>query len=258
VDAGRDALVAFLRRVTLLSATDVATLPYGAGLFNPAIPDVWDANLVWVDRVAGGLTSNAVIADAERLHEAAGTAHRQVVVGDDRGAALASGLETAGYAGRSHLLMVQRRQPSRGSSTRSVEELDVEDIVRFSEAGLRSDPEPLSEAAIEQILEFKRILGRTGTRFFGVRYGGRLVSACDLHLDSAMAQIEAVLTLPQHRNRGHARTVILHAAQTARAAGARLVFLQAEEDDWPKQLYDKLGFDAVGTLRLFLRRPPSR
>ena len=43
----------------------------------------------------------------------------------------------------------------------------------------------------------------------------------------------------------------------ARRAGAGLVFLLAEEDDWPKALYAKLGFDQIGRVGLFTRKPET-
>jgi GAF domain-containing protein len=48
--------------------------------------------------------------------------------------------------------------------------------------------------------------------------------------------------------------VITKAAEQARADGNDLVFLLAEEDDWPKELYAKLGFDVVGRVTWFVHR----
>ena len=38
-----------------------------------------------------------------------------------------------------------------------------------------------------------------------------------------------------------------------RSAGNELVFIQADDDGWPKQLYSRLGFDPVGRIGLFHR-----
>ena len=40
----------------------------------------------------------------------------------------------------------------------------------------------------------------------------------------------------------------------SRAAGHQVTFLWADENDWPKTLYAKLGFDVVGR-RWRFRRP---
>jgi len=78
-------------------------------------------------------------------------------------------------------------------------------------------------------------------------------SACDLYLDGGVAQIENVVTLEEHRGLG--RAVVLAALAEARAAGCDVVFLQAEADDWPKDLYARLGFEPIGHTSVFLRKP---
>jgi hypothetical protein len=41
----------------------------------------------------------------------------------------------------------------------------------------------------------------------------------------------------------------------ARSAGAETVFLIADDADWPKDLYRKLGFDPVGRFWQFTKPP---
>jgi predicted GNAT family acetyltransferase len=55
-----------------------------------------------------------------------------------------------------------------------------------------------------------------------------------------------VATVPDHRGREYARAVVVGAARTARGAGAEFVFLVADANDWPKELYRRLGFDELG------------
>jgi hypothetical protein len=54
-----------------------------------------------------------------------------------------------------------------------------------------------------------------------------------------------------------ASSVVLAAVEAARTAGAAHVFIVAEEDDWPKDLYARLGFDRVGRIAGFLRAPSA-
>ena len=56
------------------------------------------------------------------------------------------------------------------------------------------------------------------------------------------------MTLPEFRNRGLARSVVSKAIEEGRRIGADLVFLTADANDWPKELYRKLGFDEIGYL----------
>jgi ribosomal protein S18 acetylase RimI-like enzyme len=83
-------------------------------------------------------------------------------------------------------------------------------------------------------------------RFFAVEVDGVVASYTDLYQDGADAQVEDVGTLPEHRGRGYATAVVLAAIAAARADGAEFVFLVADLDDWPKELYRKLGFDELG------------
>jgi ribosomal protein S18 acetylase RimI-like enzyme len=73
-----------------------------------------------------------------------------------------------------------------------------------------------------------------------------VVSYTDLYVDGADAQVEDIGTLPEHRGRGYASAVVLAAIAAARNKGAEFVFLVADKEDWPKELYRRLGFDELG------------
>jgi ribosomal protein S18 acetylase RimI-like enzyme len=59
--------------------------------------------------------------------------------------------------------------------------------------------------------------------------------------------------VPEQRGRGYASAVVLRAVEEARADGAELVFLVADAEDWPKELYRRLGFDEIGANLKLLR-----
>jgi GNAT superfamily N-acetyltransferase len=84
------------------------------------------------------------------------------------------------------------------------------------------------------------------TRFFVGSHDGVDASTATLFLDGGIAQIEDVATLIDHRGHGLARATVGAAVDAALAAGTHLVFLHADADDWPKELYAKLGFVPVG------------
>ena len=44
----------------------------------------------------------------------------------------------------------------------------------------------------------------------------------------------------------------------AREAGTRHVLIVADEDDWPKELYERVGFDRIGRTWLFIREPKGK
>jgi predicted GNAT family acetyltransferase len=104
-----------------------------------------------------------------------------------------------------------------------------------------------SPEVLEQIFAAKALIGRrVRTRFFAVQLDSEVVSYSDLYLDGADAQVEDVGTVPEQRGRGYAKAVVLGAIAEARQAGAEFICLVADANDWPKELYRRLGFDEVG------------
>ena len=90
------------------------------------------------------------------------------------------------------------------------------------------------------------------TRFFAARVDGEVASYCELYSDGQTAQIENVLTLSRFRKQGLARATVSKALEEARNGRHDLIFLIADQRDWPKELYGKLGFDEVGRIWEFV------
>ena len=98
-----------------------------------------------------------------------------------------------------------------------------------------------------------RRLARNGEmRFFAAFVEDVIGSFCELYADdSGTAAIRSVATLAQYRRAGLARATVSRALARSRALGHDLTFLRAVHDDWPKNLYGKLGFDAIGMIYRF-------
>jgi predicted GNAT family acetyltransferase len=111
-------------------------------------------------------------------------------------------------------------------------------------------------SALEEHVEACRRQARSsGERHFGIAGSdGELVSMTNLRSDGTIAQVENVYTAPAARGRGHARTLVAHVTGLAASAGHELVFITADDDDWPKELYARLGFTPIGRGWLFHRR----
>ena len=67
--------------------------------------------------------------------------------------------------------------------------------------------------------------------------------------------LEEVATLESERGKGLAQSVMLAALEAAQALEPELIFLSADADDWPKLMYERLGFETVGTLHVARRNP---
>jgi GNAT superfamily N-acetyltransferase len=92
---------------------------------------------------------------------------------------------------------------------------------------------------------------------FGVRdQAGTAAALTKLRADEASGTgwVEDVYTLPAARGRGIARALVTHATNVAREKVLEFTFIVADDNDWPKQLYAKLGFRPVGHLWSFHQR----
>ena len=154
--------------------------------------------------------------------------------------------------------MVHRREPDRASDL-PVEEVSFAEVRDLIHEVYRREPELESDEIMrlftEQHGKNERVIG---ARFFAVRLGGQLAGDCELYVDGTDAQVEYVDTLEEFRGRGVARTVVLRSIEAALEAGARHVFIVADDDDWPKELYERLGFDRIGRTWKFIREPKGK
>ena len=89
--------------------------------------------------------------------------------------------------------------------------------------------------------------------YLAVRAESRVIARADLSLRGGTAQVEEVLADPGHRGQGHASTLVRHALHLAKRHGAEVVFLLADADDWPQQLYRRLGFTDTARTSQFAR-----
>jgi ribosomal protein S18 acetylase RimI-like enzyme len=145
-----------------------------------------------------------------------------------------------------HVVMAQRRAPEPPAATALVREVDEQSLRPARRRLLEREPWAEPEV-VEQLFIAKELLAaRVTARHFAVVRANEIVSYTDLYLRGSDAQIEDVGTLPGHRGRGYASAVVVAGGEAARRAGADLVFLFADAEDWPKELYRRLGFDELG------------
>jgi RimJ/RimL family protein N-acetyltransferase len=100
----------------------------------------------------------------------------------------------------------------------------------------------------------RRVVAAVPTRFFATSVAGEVAAYCELRSDGRTAQIEDVNTLPAFRGRGLGRAVVQRALDEALGTN-EVVFIEALADDWPKELYARMGFEMLTERHLFLRPP---
>jgi ribosomal protein S18 acetylase RimI-like enzyme len=252
-----------LARITAMTrwfegVTSTTTRPWEHGTvpLNEGFPQRWDSNFLRVERPVGAVTADELADEADQL--LAGCAHREVVIEDATDARrLAPGFGARGYEIDPLISMVLRREPDRAPA---VVAREVPSAVARSIAvatGLESHAGMALDVA-ERLADFDAVAEeRAGTRFFLADIDGNAASTCQLYLHEGATEVENVATLTRFRDRGGARAVVTAAIGAAREAGADLIWLFADANDWSRALYAKLGFDAVGERWQFTKPPPG-
>jgi ribosomal protein S18 acetylase RimI-like enzyme len=249
-----DRCVSFLRDHAFRVTHPGPSGRFGTALLYEELPRVWSLNYVLVERDLDTATADALAAEADELLGGAGLRHRKVEVLDEAaGERLAGEFQELGWHVERDLVQPHRRRADREVDVSFVEEVDTETLAPVWAEAMRTEFGS-DDDVIRQLTEHKQVLADDGARFFAARLDGVLASYCDLYSDGRTAQIEAVQTLERFRNKGLARAVVSGALAASEAEGHDLTFLLADQADWPKQLYEKLGFDVVGSVYEFTLR----
>jgi ribosomal protein S18 acetylase RimI-like enzyme len=228
-----------------MGGTRTTASPFGRAVYTDELPRRLDGNYLWIDREG---EPEELVAEADRLER------RLIFVPDaELGDPLAPWFERNGWRIDRHVVMAQLREPERDGDLSLVHEVQEEDLRDARRRVLVNEPWAKPEV-LEQIFAAKGLIAqRLHARFFAVLVDGGVVSYSDLYQDGGDAQVEDVGTLPERRGRGYASTVVLASIAAAREAGASFVFLVADANDWPKELYRRLGFDELGHYTKFFR-----
>jgi ribosomal protein S18 acetylase RimI-like enzyme len=218
---------------------------FGTAVYSDEIPRRLDANYLRVE--APVLDPDSLLEELQRLDR------RMAFFPDGAaGEELAPAFEALGWRVDRHVTMALRRAPERPADTALVSEMHERALRPPRRRLLENEPWATPEV-VEQLFRGKELIAdRLTMRCFGVVVDGEVVSYTDLYLRGPDAQVEDVGTLPEHRGRGYASAVVLAAVEEARRTGAELIFLFADADDWPKELYGRLGFDELGHYVKFL------
>lgn len=251
-------VVAFEETLRERCAERIVPFAFGRGVFNDSFPRVWDLNVVRVDNPSG-VTVDALVAQAERLHGEAGHEHRRIAVLDEAaGARLEAGFRSLGWRVDRFVFMAFRGGGDRTANTRVVREVRPEAVRPLREEIARGEPWANDEKVVQMVLDAGELMAREGSaRHFATFVEDQVACAADLYSDGRTAQVEDVATRPAFRGRGLASAVVLRAVEEALASGHDLVFLIADDDDWPKELYGRLGFTPLGRRWVFFRPPPA-
>ena len=254
-----------LRALDELSVDRFEPVQGGYAALTPSLPLVWDDNFVMFEAPEEGrpsLSAERMAEIADEAHRAAGLAHRTVMTTDpDEDERVEPGFRRLGWEVEGDVVMVLRSEPE-GPPRMDVSAVPhpVElrrSILREDEDFRKLEPER-RDALIEQLIESEgRLNAADGDSWFVADADGAPASVTRLVTHQGYGFIDAVGTLRSARKRGLARATVQAAIQESLDRGNELTFLIAEEDDWPRHFYERIGFAQVGTFRTFRKSPES-
>lgn len=243
--------LAFDRSLRTRGARRTVALEDGVVILHDDLRDVYHLNSVTLDApLTPGLDADGIIAVAERW--LGHLRHRHVVL-DDAGAAeaLAPQFTRAGWSQQCTVFMALREKADRPARSGLAREVDLATL-RAVELRLAEEDPPLGAGptfAPRLVQAMDVLRDATRARCFAAGEDGELASACTLFLEDVgggTALIDNVGTLRAQRQRGLARAVIAAAIEHARAEGCDPIIIPADVDDWPQELYARMGFVPLG------------
>lgn len=251
----------FERARDFIEGLEESTIPrqepfeHGRCFFHDDYPVVWDLNFARVEREPSSWTE--LETEVDELQRAGGLVHRRMQMRDEPWVgALRDEARGRGWEATSLIFMVQSR-PSEKENGGRAREVAYGEIRPLRAEVARRAPWSNSEKDVLQVLDGMIAWMRNASaRHVVAAVDGKSVAGADLYRGPGLAQIEDVATLEEYRNRGLASDVVLEAAALARADDPGVtVFLVADENDWPKSWYERLGFEAVGRKHSLLKLP---
>jgi GNAT superfamily N-acetyltransferase len=238
-----------LRR-TLGSLTDeMRSIGPGWVARSQTLPLVWSLNQL---RITEPTSFFAALALADEY--LSGLPYRHILVEDEPTASRLEGpFRAAGWTVDCEVLMALAEPSDKDVDTSSVVELSEEQMLVLMRRWIAEERPSISAVGLDQVEEYNRREGRLWKerRLGIVDRDNSPIAITKLRVDRSIAWVEDVYTVPDARRRGHARALVSHATALASSAGCHLTFIIADDNDWPKDLYARVGFRPLGRTNTF-------
>lgn len=85
----------------------------------------------------------------------------------------------------------------------------------------------------------------TGVNAYVCYEGQDVIGNCDLFIYDGVAKIEDFSVIPKYQRKGYGTSILKHLIDIALNENCHTVYLVTDEDDTPKEMYKKLGFNKV-------------
>jgi len=246
--------VDFVHAMEERSYTRTEPWRWGRAFLHEDFPVKWALNFLRVESDEPDVDAATIAEEAHRIQGGAGLRHRKIRVDDQAlGERLVPGFRELGWMQERLLFMALRNPPAERPAIEVVEMTREELFQARMEVEMNEQHNSAEDA---RMLTESRVVTEHATNLRNLvgLIDGETAGWGELYSDGRTAQIEDIGTLERFRNRGVARAVILGAVDLIRAEGHDFFFLIADADDWPKALYEKLGFEPIGETYEFLLR----
>lgn len=226
-------------------AERLAPFEWGTATFRLDMPRVHDQNLLRMEHGFGEVSARELAAEADRLQRPAGLSHRKVVIPDaEAGQLLWDDFAALSWRRARHVAMVHRGA-TQSESRHPVREVESRHL---RGARVRAFEEDLGSVASEQVaMSLELIASVVTSRAFTVEVDGEPVSWAVLYEETGIGEIDDVVTAGEHRRRGYGRAVVEAATRASLDSGNEITFLIADDEDWPKEMYARMGYETIDT-----------
>lgn len=249
-------------RVRAAMASQRLDLPFAVCVIADDLPSVHDLNLM---TVTAQVPPAVLLRSIERLATTVGWRHRRIEV---ESAAVADRLRAplteAGYTEERFVTMALTGSPPPmvacdGRASRPTAIVDVDEQIELARAVTAQEPWAHSDALVDQMVERERRLARVARGRVVVAPPRAPVSRCLLLEEpgGGLVEIDAVSTLVDHRGQRWSDAVMRRAIEAAREHDPEHVVLVADDADWPRTWYGRLGFRVIGRSWAFRRHPEA-
>lgn len=220
---------------------------HGTAVFASDLPHYYDVNVVRCEDAPD--VDAADLADAAEGLQA-DLPHRRVEVWDEGlGERVRPGFAALGWDVERHVWMLHDGRAVPPPAV-AIEALALPEVRELRATWIGPEERHLDALLDQQDLAGARRLGELRTT--GVRDAGAVVAFARTRIEPAAAELEELYVAESHRGRGLGRALTLDAMA---AAGSRELWVEADDEDWPKRLYASVGFLPVWIHHSFTRLP---
>lgn len=243
-----DAAKAWRRAILETVCDETEPWEHGTVFLARRYPNYWDYNIVQVDGDPG-LSAPELVAVADaRLRD---FRHRRIdFLSADAAEKVRADFKKAGWTS-TRLVWMHHDEPLPPGSALAAEEVDYEEVAALRLAWNEEDFPGVDQG--DHAREAREVAMTRDVRVIASREGDVLVGFAQLEYIGDRAEITQVYVSPDHRGSGRGTAITRAAIEAAGDVGD--LWIIADDEDRPTELYARLGFRPAWTAVEFLRMP---